>query len=182
MQKKAPSKIEELGVRKLVEDLFASEGTNYARIIEIVKEQTGQAISDSSLSRSYQKWQRKKMCAEASEREVEALMRALSGNPDLDIKKSVLGVFWAKVAERFADANLTFDQADALDMSHLLLKAFRTEQAGGQLDLQKERIELMKQKVASVADEVSETVKAAGLSADTVAQIKERILGVAPAA
>ena len=176
--RKAQSKLDELGVRKLVEDLFESQGTNYAKIIEIVKEQTGQEISDSSLSRSYQKWQARKMRAEAIEREVDALTKALAGNPDLDLKTSVLGLFWKKVADRFAESSLTFDKADALDMSHLLLRAFRTEQMGGQLDVQKDRLELMKGKAENVAGKVKDSMTAAGASPEKVAELVDEILGV----
>lgn len=178
MQKKSKSKVDELGVRTLMEDLFAA-GTEYKDIVRIIHEKTGETIAESTCSRAYHKWQREKMGAEAIEREVEVLMRALAGNPDLDIKKTVLGVFWAKVAQRFSQANMTFDRADALDMSHLLLKAFRTEQAGGQLDVQQARLELMKQRAVKVADTVKDRLMKAGASPEEVAKMVDEILGVA---
>ncbi|MEK7382765.1 MAG: phage protein Gp27 family protein [Elusimicrobiota bacterium] len=175
--KKTTSKLDELKMREFAESLFEAN-IPYAEIQKVIQERTGETISDSALSRAYQKWQREQMAAEAIEREVETMMKALSGNPALDMKKTVLGVFWAKVAKRFGQADLQFDKADALDMSHLLLKAFRTEQAGGQLDLQKERIELMKSKVAKVADSVKDKLTAAGASKEDVTKLVDEILGV----
>jgi tetratricopeptide (TPR) repeat protein len=177
--RKATSRIDELGVRELVENLFEAN-TEYAEIIKIVKEKTGQDISDSALSRAYQAWTRRRMRAESIEREVETLTKALAGNPDLDIKKTVLGLFWKKVADRFAEANLSFDKADAVDMSYLLLRGIRTEQMAGQLDLQKDRLDLLKQRVKGVADKVEAAVKAKGLDPETIKTIREEIYGLAP--
>lgn len=178
-RKERPSRIDELHVRKLVEDMFESKAT-LADIAAAVKQVTGEEISEMALSRAHKKWDRERISAEASEREVEELMQALSGNPDLDIKKSVLGVFWAKVAKRFAQANLTFDKADALDMSHLLLKAFRTEQMGGQLDVQQERLELLRDKIKGVADKVADEGRRKGLDEETIRKIREDIYGLTP--
>jgi hypothetical protein len=175
--RKATSRIDELGVRELVENLFEAN-TEYAEIIQIVKEKTGQDISDSALSRAYQSWTRRRMRAESIEREVDTLTKALSGNPDLDIKKTVLGLFWKKVADRFAEANLSFDKADAVDMSYLLLRGIRTEQMAGQLDVQKDRLELLKKKSERAAATVKEKMASVGASQEDIAKAVDEILGV----
>ena len=177
MQKKTASRLDELQMREFAESLFEAN-TPYAEIAQVIQDRTGETISDSALSRAYQKWQRKRMAADAIEREVEAVMKALEGKPDLDLKQSVLGLFWKKFGAAFAEAGASFERADALEMSHLLMKAIRTEQTAELLGVQKDRLELMRQKVERVADKVKDRLTQAGASKEEIVQTVDEILGV----
>lgn len=178
--RKATGKIQKLGVEELVDNLLLANA-EYAEIQAAVKKATGQEISDSALSRYRKRWDDRRFREDTIEQEVDAMMKLLQSNPDVDPTDGAMLLLKRKMVSRLAQADANFDQADALDLAHVLIRMKRTDQMGGQLKVQEERLELLKQKVAATAKDVGDTAKAAGLSSDVVDAIKQKILGVVPA-
>lgn len=179
--RKSHSSIEDPAVKELVNDLLEAN-TTYKDIIDAVILQTGKVLTRSALSRYRQHWAMRKASEEAMGQQLDRLTDLLKANPDLDLKQGALALFWKKLIQRMADADATFDDAGMLDLGHLLLKATRLGQTKDQLDIQRERLELIRKKVAAAAAEVEKVGRAQNLDDATIAKIREQIYGIVPAA
>ena len=141
--------------------------------------ESGKVITTSSLSRYRQHWAARKASEEAMGQQLDRLTDLLKQNPDMDLKQGALALFWKKLSQRMADADATFDDADMLDMGHLLIKATRLGQTKEQLDLQRERLALIKARATQAAAKVEQEMKSAGVSRDKIVEMVDQILGVA---
>jgi len=177
---RAHSKIRKLGIEELVDNLLLSNAT-YKEIIEKVKDATGETIGKSSLSRYQMQWQEERYREETISKEIDAMMALLQGKPDVDPTDGAMLLVKRKLVSRLAQAEANFDNTDALDLAHVLIRMKRLEQMSGQLKVQEERLELLKQKVAAAAEKVEALGKAKNLDADTLRKIREEIYGLAPA-
>lgn len=179
--RKSHSSIDEPEVKALVDDLLEANAT-YKDIINAVLMESGKVITTSSLSRYRQHWAARKASEEAMGQQLDRLTDLLKQNPDMDLKQGALALFWKKLIQRMAAADATFDDADMLDMGHLLIKATRLGQTKEQLDLQRERLALIRQKVQAAAAEVERMGRAQNLDDATINKIREQIYGIVPAA
>ncbi len=178
--RKTVSRVDELGVHELVNDLLDANAT-YADIAAAVQQQTGQTISQSALSRYRAHWAQRKGLEAAKEAEVEALLRALAGGSAVQLDEAARGLLKKKLVQHLADAETTFDGADIIETGNLLVRALRLEQLQLQVQTQRERLELLKAKVAATADKVEAIGKAKGLDPETLRQIREDIYGLVEA-
>ncbi|HNP80140.1 MAG TPA: DUF3486 family protein [Nitrospira sp.] len=176
--RKTVSKVDKLGVRDLVNQLFEANAS-YADITAAVAKETGQAISDSALSRYRKHWDAQRASEEAMEQQLDRLTSMLKADPDLDLKQGALALFWKKLIQRMADAEASFADADMVELSHLLLKAKRLDQTTDALAIQRERLELVKQKASQAAAKVEQELQTAGVSRDKIVEMVDEILGVA---
>ncbi|MCS6290362.1 MAG: DUF3486 family protein [Nitrospira sp.] len=179
--RKTVSKVDKLGVRDLVNQLFEANAS-YADITAAVAKETGEPISDSALSRYRKHWDAQRASEEAMEQQLDRLTSMLKADPDLDLKQGALALFWKKLIQRMADAEASFADADMVELSHLLLKAKRLDQTTDALAIQRERLDVLKQKVAAAAAEVEKVGRAQNLDDATIAKIREQIYGIVPAA
>lgn len=178
MRRKGHSSIDDPAVQPLVHDLLEANAT-YREIIDAVLLQTGKVLTTSALSRYRQHWSARKASEEAMGQQLDRLTALLKDNPDLDLKQGALALFWKKLIQRMADADATFDDAGMLDLGHLLIKATRLGQTKEQLDLQRERLELIKRKATRAAEKVEQELQSAGVSRDKIVEMVDQILGVA---
>lgn len=178
---RAHSKIQKLGVEELVDNLLLANAT-YKDITEAVKKATGETIGKSSLSRYQMRWQEERYREETIRKEIDAMMALLQGQADVDPTDGAMLLIKRKLVSRLAQAEANFDNTDALDLAHVLIRMKRLEQMSGQLKVQEDRLELLKQKVAATADKVEALGKARNLDAETLRKIREEIYGLAPAA
>lgn len=178
MKKLPRNRIEALGVAELVNQLLEANAT-YAEIQAAVKQATGKDVSDSALSRYRGNWSAARARLAEAQEQAQAIMGVLDAKPGTNFQDAAMSLLWTKLLQRMADVNATFEQADMVELGQLVLRAVRSGQHTDALGLQRERLELLKTKLAAVADDVTDTVKSAGLSSDVVKQIKEKILGVA---
>ncbi len=176
--RKTISKVDKLGVRDLVNQLFEANAS-YADITAAVAKETGEPISDSALSRYRKHWDAQRASEEAMEQQLDRLTAMLKADPDLDLKQGALALFWKKLIQRMADAEATFADADMVELSHLLLKAKRLDQTTDALAIQRERLELVKQKATQAAAKVEQELQTAGVSRDKIVEMVDEILGVA---
>ncbi|WP_447978094.1 phage protein Gp27 family protein [Candidatus Nitrospira bockiana] len=179
--RKTRSRVEDLGVQDLVDQLFEANAT-YEQISKAIEEQTGQRISDSALSRYRQRWSDARARLQQVQHEVEAIMGVLGAKPDANFKDAAMGLFWSKLLRRMAEADATFDRADMVELGHLLVKAVRLNQNTDALQLQRERLDLLKQKITTTAEKVEALGRAKNLDEETLRKIREEIYGLAPAA
>lgn len=179
--KKTVSRIDELGVRDLVEQMFEIPTATYDDIIAKITEQTGETVSDSLLSRARQQWSARKALEASKTQEVETLVRVLKGEPGLNLDDTLMVLLKKKIAERLADAEATFADTNLLELCYLLVRAVRAGQSGASLTLQRERLALLSQRVATVADKVEQIAKAKDLDDDTLKTIREEIYGLSAA-
>jgi hypothetical protein len=175
--RKTRSKIQELGVQELVHNLFEANAT-YDEIGVAVQKATGKTISDSALSRARTHWAAQQQSESAMAQQLDRLTELLKADPELDLKQGALALFWKKLIQRMAAADATFDDANMLELAHLLLKAKRVDQSKEQLDLQRERLELVKQKAQTVAEKVKGAMEAANVPREKIVQMVDEILGV----
>lgn len=178
--RKAVSRVDELGVRELVDDLLDANAT-YEEIARAVQQQTQQTISVSALSRYRVRWTQRKQFEAGKAAEVEALLKALTGGSPVALDDAARGLLKKKLVATLADDATTFDGTDVIEMGNLLLKMSRVEQLNEQLRVQRERLELVKAKVAATAEKVDAIGQAKGLDADTLRQIREDIYGLVEA-
>ena len=123
-KRKEISKIDELGVRDLVENMFKARA-QYPEIIAAVKEVTGQDITDSSLSRAYQKWSSAtSRLGEASTR-VRSLVEIILKNPKVDMDDAGHQLIQEQVIKCLAAADLS--DTDALEAAHLFYKGLKLQ-------------------------------------------------------
>ncbi len=181
MSRKTTSKVEQLGVKDLVDQLLEANAT-YQEIADAVQKTTGMRLSDSALSRYRHRWSSAKASIEETSHQVKVLTEALKANPDLNFEDAGMAILLNKLVEELASAKKTFQGASLLQLGHLLLKAHRTKQSAGQLDVQRERLELLKERVHTAAEKVEEVGKAKGLDPETLKKIREEIYGIAPVA
>ncbi len=178
MKRKTRSKVEELGAKELVENLFEANAT-YDDIIRAVHQATGKTLSDSALSRYRERWSSAKARLEQAAKEAEAIVKVLTQHPEGNLADAGMGLLLGKLVRRFASAEEAFETADLLELGHLLVKASRAQQHKQALGIQQERLELMQHKVEAVAERVKERATAAGASPEQVAAMVDDILGVA---
>lgn len=179
--RKSHSSIDEPEVKSLVDDLLEANAT-YKDIINAVLMESGKVITTSSLSRYRQHWAARKASEEAMGQQLDRLTDLLKENPEMDLKQGAMGLLWKKLIQRMSAVDATFDDADMLEMGHLLIKATRLGQTKDQLDLQRERLELVRQKVQAAAAEVERMGRAQNLDDATIKKIREQIYGIVPAA
>lgn len=181
MARKTHSTLDDQAVRSLVDDLLEANAT-YKDILNAVLMQTGTVLSQSALSRYRQHWAARKASEDAMASQLDRLTELLKANPDFDLKQGALALFWKKLIQRMADADATFDDADMLDLGHLLIKATRLGQTKELLDLQRDRLDLMRQKAIAAAAEVERMGRAQNLDDATISKIREQIYGIVPTA
>jgi hypothetical protein len=172
------SAIDELGVKDLVHRLFELHRP-YAEIIGEIERATGQRVSDSALSRERDKWSAAQARLKDAEAQAKVITDVLAAQPGVNFKDAALGLLWSKLLKRMAEAEASFDGADMLELGHLVVKAIRADQTGDALDLQKQRLDLLKQKVAATAENVESIGRAKGLDEATLKKIREDIYGLA---
>lgn len=178
MAKPKTNRIEQLGVKELVDQLLEANAT-YQEIRAAVEKASGQQLSDSALSRYRQRWSSAKASIEETSHQVRVLTKALKSNPDLNFEEAGMAILLNKLVEELASAKKTFQGASLLQLGHLLLKAHRTKQSAGQLDVQRERLEMMKQRAQKTAEKVKGELQSANVPAEKVAALVDEILGVA---
>jgi Protein of unknown function (DUF3486) len=178
---RAHSSVQKLGVEELVDNLLLSNAT-YKEIEEAVEQATGQKIGKSSLSRYRMRWEEERYREETITKEIDAMMRLLKAEPGLDPTDGAMLLIKRKLVSRLAQAEANFDNTDALDLAQVLIRMKRTEQMGGQLKVQEERLALLQQKVQATAEKVEAIGKAKHLDPETLKMIREEIYGLAPAA
>lgn len=178
--RKPVSRVHALGVAELVDDLLDANAT-YEAIAAAVTQTCGQAISLSALSRYRSHWAAKRASESAMRLQFDRLADLLKGNPDLDLKQAGMDLLMQKIFQRLSDANATFEDADMLELAHVLLKARRVDQGADALALQRERLEVLRMRVAATAEKVDALGKAKGLDAETLRQIREDIYGLVEA-
>lgn len=147
--RKEISRIDELGVRDLVENMFKSKA-QYPEIIAAVKEVTGEEISDSALSRAYQKWaSAERRLAEASKR-VTSLVEIILKNPTANMDDAGHKLIQEQVIKCLAAADLS--DTDALEAAHLFYKGLKLQAdiasqkaAAQQIDRQALYLEFLKE-------------------------------------
>lgn len=179
--RKIVSKVDKLGVQELVHQLFEANAS-YADIAAAVLKATGSPISDSALSRYRKHWDAQRASEEAMEQQLDRLTAMLKADPDLDLKQGALALFWKKLTHRMAAVDASFDDADMVELSHLLLKAKRIDQNTDAIAIQRERLDVLKQKVQAAAAEVEKVGRAKNLDDATLQKIREEIYGIVPAA
>lgn len=179
--RKTTNKIQKLGVEELVDNLLMANAT-YKEIEQAVEQATGKTIGKSSLSRYRMRWEEERYREETIAKEVDAMMQLLKSEPDVDPTDGAMLLIKRKLVSRLAQADANFDNTDALDLAHVLIRMKRLEQMSGQLKVQEERLTLLQQKVAAAADKVDEIGKAKNLDPDTLKRIREEIYGLAPVA
>lgn len=179
---RAHSSIDKHGVQELVGQLLEIPGTTYEQIIEQVKQATGTVISKSALSRYQAAWNEKRYREATITKEIDAMMRLLKAEPGIDPTDGAMLLIKRKLVSRLAQAEANFDNTDALDLAHVLIRMKRVEQMSGQLKVQEERLALLQQKIAATADKVEAIGKAKHLDPETLKRIREEIYGLAPAA
>lgn len=178
MSRKVVSKVHELGVVELVDDLLEANAT-YGDIVAAVEKETGRRISASALSRYRSHWAAKRASEDAMRQQFDRLAELVKGNPDLDLKQAGTDLLWQKLFQRLAAADASFEDADLLDLAHVLLKAKRVDQTADALKLQRERLDVLKQKIAAAADKVDALGRAKSLDEETLKKIREEIYGLA---
>lgn len=120
------SKIEQLGAKELVHKLFQANATA-EEIIQAVKQQTGAVVSDSAISRARGKWSRLQFRIEEIERETEAMDKLLGPGDGSRVRTVMDRVFWNKLMEAMAEAEVALDKADLVELSNLFLRAKRAD-------------------------------------------------------
>ncbi len=178
--RKIVNKVQRLGVEELVDNLLLSHAT-YAEIEEAIRKATGQTIGRSSLSRYRQGWADEQFRERTISKEIDAMMKLLKADGEIDPTDGAMLLLKRKLVSRLAQADANFDNTDALDLAQVLIRMKRTEQMGGQLKVQEERLALLQQKVAATAEKVEQLGKAKNLDAETLKKIREEIYGLAPA-
>ena len=175
--RKPRSSIESHGVKDLVEDLL-EVNTTYDEIQKTVEAQTGQHLSTAALSRYRTKWSAAEARLAQAGREAEAITKVLLDHPGSHLADAGMGLLLGKLVQRFASAEESFETSDLLELGHLLVKATRAYQLGESVELQKERLDLMKQKVAATADKARDVMTEAGVPQEKVVELVDDILGV----
>lgn len=175
--RKPRSSIETLGVKELVENLLEANAT-YDEIRQTVFEQTSHRISIAALSRFRTKWSGAQERLARAGAEAQALVNVLTEHPSADLVDAGMGLLLGKLVKKFSDTEESFDKADLVELGFLLNRTARTDQLGKALKLQEERLALLKQKVADVADNVVEKVKSKGMDPETLRTIREEIYGL----
>ena len=175
---RAHSKIQKLGVEELVDNLLLANAT-YKEITEAVEKATGQKLGKSSLSRYQMRWQEERYREETIAKEVDAMMALLQQKPDVDPADGAMLLIKRKLVSRLAQAEANFDQTDALDLAHVLIRMKRLDQMGGQLKVQEERLALLQARVKTTAEKVKTELQAANVPGEKIAQMVDEILGVA---
>lgn len=178
--RKAINRIQKLGVEELVDNLLLANAA-YKDITEAVEKATGQTIGKSAISRYRMRWEEERFREETIGKEVDAMMKLLKSEPDIDPTDGAMLLIKRKLVSRLAQAEANFDNTDALDLAHVLIRMKRLEQMGGQLKVQEERLVLLQQKVKTAAENVEQLGKAKNLDPDTLKRIREEIYGLAPA-
>lgn len=184
MARKARSKVESLGVQKLVDDLLSANAT-YEEIQRAVADASGQDISDSALSRYRTKWSERLARLDVARQEIDAVAKVLesrqeSGAPG--VMDTITDLLKVKLLKPLADAEAEFDRSDLVDIARIVVSLQRTSQRDEALRIQRDRLELMKERVVAAAEKVEETGKAKGLDEETLKKIREEIYGIAQAA
>ncbi len=157
MPRKPTSAIEaNPAVQDLVDDLLEANAT-YAEIITQVATQWSTRLSRAALSRyRSSKWSPRKLQESLAGKEVQAMLKLLDAKPDLDLRQGGKALIERRLIEALAKNAEGFDRADATEVATLLLRLDRLEQMGQTVQIQKERLELMKQKVRTAcSDDVS---------------------------
>lgn len=177
----AKSSIEKLGVQELVGHLFETPGVTLEDIVAKVREATGKTVSKSALSRYRTTWSDAQQQLALAQQDAEAIMVALRAKPDLNFTETAMSMLLSKLVRRFANAQESFENVPLDKLSSLLVKVSRAQTESQTLELQRERLELLKRNVATAAADVKERVRSAGLSEEQVREIEEKILGLVPA-
>ena len=180
MPRKPTSAIEaNPAVQELVDDLLDANAT-YAEIIKAVETKWATTLSPAALSRYRSaKWSPRKLQQDLAGQEVQAMMQLLEAKPDLDLRQGGKALIERRLIEALAKNTEGFDRADATEVATLLLRLDRLEQMGQQVQIQKDRLELMKTKAHAVADTVKQTMQSAGVSGEEIAKRVDEILGIA---
>ncbi len=180
MARKSASKIDKLPAasRELIDGLLEANAT-YAEIIAKVRAETQATVTRTGLSRYRTHWLARKTSEEAMAQQLDRLTALMKADPDVDLKQGALALFWQKLIQRMAAAEATFDDANLLELAHLLIRAKRLDQHADALDVQKERLALLKQKVVAAAEHVKGALQSAGVSGEEIAKRVDEILGIA---
>ena len=169
-------------IRALVDDLLESNAT-YQQIIQAVHDATSVLLTDSALSRYRQQWVQRKQLEAGKEAEVEALLRTFQGGgTSASLDEAARGLLKKKLVQRLADADATFDEADLLEVGHLMIKSLRLEQLQLQIQTQRERLELLRKKAELAGAEIAQIGRAKNLDEATIREIQEKVYGIVPAA
>jgi hypothetical protein len=123
--RKERGRIDELGVRDLVENMFAARSYSQQDIIAAVKEVTGEAISDSALSRAYGKWSSAQRRIEEASKRVQSLVEIILKNPQADLDSAGHKIIKEQVIKCLAAADLS--NADTLEVANLFYKGLKLE-------------------------------------------------------
>lgn len=178
-KRKQQSTIEKLGLKSLVDDLLES-GLIYDDIVQTVLQQTEHRISKSMVSRHQQNNAGAQESLTRARADANALLDVVLENPDRDMVDAGMQMLLAKMIHRFQDANDAFETADLYELGKLFDKLSRTKQRDELLDIQRERLNLMKANVTAVADKVVDAARGKGLDAETLKTIREEIYGLVP--
>ncbi len=173
------SKIDALGVKDLVWRLFEL-GKSYDEIAaEVARATGGQRVSAAALSRERGKWSIAKANLDATRAQMRAFVEAFKRHPELNFEDAGMALLLEKLVTEIASVRQTFRGASLLQLGHLLLKAHRARAATKAIDLQEERLAVLKQRVAQAAEKVAQAARAKGLDPETLRTIREEIYGIA---
>jgi hypothetical protein len=125
-KKKAMSRIDELGVRDLVENMFAAGTYSQQDIIAAIKEVTkGEEVSDSALSRAYGAWSSAQRRLEEASKRVTSLVEIILKNPTANLDDAGHKLIKEQVIKCLAAAD--FSNADTLEVANLFYKGLKLE-------------------------------------------------------
>ena len=177
MARKSRSSIERHGLQEFIGHLFES-GATYGEIITNVREARGKTITRSALSRWRQTWASAEEQIRVAQQDAEAILNVMQAKPGMDFSEPAIQMVLGKMVRRLANANEAFENLPIDKLSSLLAKLARVQQSGQALDIQRDRLALLKRKVSAVAVTVKETMQKAGVSREEITKTVDEILGV----
>lgn len=176
-KRKATGKIERQGLQDIIDPMLAAEKT-YEQIIAEVLKQKGVTLNDSNLSRYRQRWESAKARMEAAIHDAEIIEKIVRDHPGSDLGGAAMGLMLSKIYQRFAEANEGFEEADLQELGTLLVKIQRTSQMKESIEIQRDRLELFKQRAVSAAGKVKDALAGANVDPAEATKLVDAILGV----